>query len=335
MKTMILIPVFVIFFLFSSNLAFGESPSHVMTRPNNDDITVALNGEEGVVEILATTSPSEVNKIIATQGFGLDPTKPHAQWISSDGQTMITPNAFTHDATIYGFDTETINSRTATGIIPIATAMTPDDKFGTVANLLSSSISVVDLNDGTHIRDINLLGTYNPVVLAGINDGPGSLLGIDLGPVATGDVAALPIQTPIGPDGKYMVTANTLTSNIVITDVSSSNPDNWFIEAVLPCDPGCHGAQFGAKSDGGYYAYVSSKFANDLIVIDMDTLEIAGRILLNPDVGTVSDDTIVSLHGMGGQGLMPIPNVYNGWVQNLPDSWKDQLTDSQKNPLSP
>jgi hypothetical protein len=117
--------------------------------------------------------------------------------------------------------------------------------------------------------------------------------------------------------------------------VSDEDPTQWFIAETLPCDPGCHGVQFGAKSGDGYYAYVSSKFANDLIVIDMDTLDIAGRILLNTDVGTVSDDTIVSLHGMGGQGVMPIPNVYNGWVQNLPDEWKDELSDSQKNPLSP
>jgi plastocyanin len=323
-----------------SQMKVGESPSHVMTRPNNDDITVALNGEEGVVEILATTSPSDVNRIIAMQGYGLDPTHPHAQWISSDGQTMITPNAFTHDATIYGFDTETISSRTATGILPIATAMTPDDEFGTVANLLSSTITVVDLDDGSYITDINLLGDYNPVILVGINDDDGLLetaLSVDLGlgVLATTDVSALPIQTPISPDGQYMVTANTLTATVSITDVSDEDPENWFIAETLPCDPGCHGVQFGAKSGDGYYAYVSSKFANDLIVIDMDTLDIAGRILLNTDVGTVSDDTIVSLHGMGGQGVMPIPNVYNGWVQNLPDEWKDELSDSQKNPLSP
>jgi plastocyanin len=320
-----------------SQMKVGESPSHVMTRPNNDDITVALNGEEGVAEILATTSPSDVNRIIAMQGYGLDPTHPHAQWISSDGQTMITPNAFTHDATIYGFDTETISSRTSTGILPLATAMTPDDEFGAVANLLSSTITVVDLDDGSKITDINLLGDYNPAVLVGINDSGGLLsgLGVDLGVLATTDVSALPIQTPISPDGQYMVTANTLTATVSIVDVSDEDPNNWFIAETLPCDPGCHGVQFGAKSGDGYYAYVSSKFANDLIVIDMDSLEIDGRILLNTDVGTVSDDTIVALHGMGGQGVMPIPNVYNGWVQNLPDDWKDELSDSQKNPLSP
>ena len=50
-----------------SQMKVGESPSNVMTRPNNDDITVALNGEEGVAEIFATDSPSDVNRIIAMQ----------------------------------------------------------------------------------------------------------------------------------------------------------------------------------------------------------------------------------------------------------------------------
>jgi len=35
---------------------------------------------------------------------------------------------------------------------------------------------------------------------------------------------------------------------------------------------------------------------------------------------------------MGGQGVLPIPVVYNGWVQNLPQAWKDQLTPAQQNP---
>jgi len=36
----------------------------------------------------------------------------------------------------------------------------------------------------------------------------------------------------------------------------------------------------------------------------------------------VSDARIVGNAGTGGQGLLPIPVVYNGWVQNLPPSGK-------------
>jgi hypothetical protein len=36
---------------------------------------------------------------------------------------------------------------------------------------------------------------------------------------------------------------------------------------------------------------------------------------------------------MGGQGVLPIPLVYNGWVQKLPASWKALLTPKQQNPI--
>jgi hypothetical protein len=36
---------------------------------------------------------------------------------------------------------------------------------------------------------------------------------------------------------------------------------------------------------------------------------------------------------MGGQGILPIPVVYNGWVQHLPEEWQEKLTSKQLNPI--
>jgi hypothetical protein len=33
-------------------------------------------------------------------------------------------------------------------------------------------------------------------------------------------------------------------------------------------------------------------------------------------------------------GVLPIPVVYNGYVQNLPEEWKNQLTAKQQDPTS-
>lgn len=49
--------------------------------------------------------------------------------------------------------------------------------------------------------------------------------------------------------------------------------------------------------------------------------------------GTKSDDSVCAYAGMGGQGVLPIPLVYNGWVQKLPDFWKHQLTHDQRHPF--
>jgi hypothetical protein len=125
--------------------------------------------------------------------------------------------------------------------------------------------------------------------------------------------------------GQSIIVIDTLTDRVV---------------KMLPCDPGCHGANFGAKKGGGYYAYVTSKFSNELIVVDVDPnndgnvsdAEVAGRVSLVSNSNTQTDDRISGLAGYGGQGVLAIPNVYNSWVKNLPDEWKSQLTPAQQNP---
>jgi hypothetical protein len=52
---------------------------------------------------------------------------------------------------------------------------------------------------------------------------------------------------------------------------------------------------------------------------------IAGRVTLTARQVTARDAAITGNAGMGGQGLLAIPVVYNGWVQKLPKSWKQQL----------
>jgi hypothetical protein len=78
-----------------------------------------------------------------------------------------------------------------------------------------------------------------------------------------------------------------------------------------------------------------------MIVVDIDPngdgniadAGIAGDVALVAGNNTAIDDTVSSLPGFGGQGVLAIPVVYNGWVQNLPTKWKKGLTDAQKNPI--
>jgi hypothetical protein len=169
------------------------------------------------------------------------------------------------------------------------------------------------------LSTIDLLQNYDPIT--GTISGP---------------VGGLPIQTPVSPDGRYMVTANTLTATITITDTATDR-----LVAMVPGDAGTHGVQFGAKRGGGYYAYVGNKFANTMLVVDADPngdgvftdAAVVGRILLTAGPNTATDARIRGLAGMGGQGVLAIPVPYNGWVQQLPDEWKALLTESQLNPI--
>jgi YVTN family beta-propeller protein len=297
------------------NVKVGEAPSHVMTRVDNDHLHVALDGsdEHDAVVELAPGGGTILRTIDIDEGH------PHAHWMGHDGKTMVTPNTFTADSTIYDFKTDSVRELVHVGNLPIATGMMPDDKKYYVANFLDSSVNVIDTATGAVLKTINLIANYDPIA--------GSV---------TGPVGGLPIQTPVSPNGRVMITANVLTATITLIDTKTDT-----LVAMLPCDPGCHGVQWGAKRGGGYYAYVSSKFSNTLLVVDPDPdndgdlseAKIVGRVLLTAAPSTKTDDQIVGNAGMGGQGVLPIPVVYNGWVQKLPERFKRELTHRQRNPF--
>src|SRR5215207_7227994 len=298
------------------NIEVGHDPSHVMTNTKTDELMVVLHGEQGVA-VLGPKGES-IKKVIPIQFPGLDPSHSHGYWMTADGHYMVTPDEFTGTATIYDMMEDKIIEKIKTGHSPIAVGMIPDGTKSYVADFFDSTVSVIDTANGTLLKTINLLENYDPI--SGNINGP---------------IGFLPIQTPVSPDGQYMVTANTGSATITIIDTEKDE-----LVKVLPCSAGCHGVNFGAKKDGGYYAYVTSSFSNDLIVVDGDPnndgdpidAEISGRITLIGSPETQKDDKIESLKGTGGQGVLGIPVVYNGWVQNLPSDWKSLLTQEQQNP---
>ncbi len=304
------------------DIRVGDSPAHVMTLPTTDEILVTLNGENGLARI--QPGSFEVQGRTMTQPPGASNANPHGHWIKYDGSIVSTSNIGTHDAGIYDTTTGAIKSRTPTGpgAHPIAAGMTSEKLY--MANLLNHSMSVVRMSDGELLSTINFIADYDPIG-GGLTDNDGN------GQLAIG---VLPIQTPVSPDGRAVVTAH-LLGMITIVDTQTDE-----IVAMLPCPQGCHGVNFGAKQGGGYYAYVTTQFANVLTVVDIDPngdgdlsdAKVAGLISMVSDDNLPVDDTISGMRGQGGQGVLAIPNVYNGWVQGLPDNWKTGLTAEQLNP---
>jgi len=307
------------------NIHVGHAPAHVMTRVDTDQVHVSLNGDDAIIEL--NPGKLEFSRRIFTQFEGDLPAQPHAHWMSFDGKTMVTPNSNTNDSTEIDIQKGKPVDKTPTGTLPIASSIMPDASKYYVSNYLDSTITCISLKAPACIHGHHKHMTKNIPLLANYNAISGEI---------KGPVGALPIQTPVSPDGKFVVTANTLTATITIIDTATDT-----LVAMLPCSAGCHGVNFGAKKGGGYYAYVSSKFSNDLVVVDLNgaASTIVGRILLVGDSNTKSDDSVDSnfngLAGMGGQGVLPVPNVYNGWVQNLPRAWKHQLTAEQRQPVPP
>jgi len=309
-------------------LEIGHDPAHVMTRVNTGQVHVGLNGEDDVVELDRIEGGLlRFHRKISMQLDPLhpgNPTQPHAHWMGYDGMTMATPNANTNDSSLFDFEQNKVVSKLSTGALSIAVGMMPDSSKYYVSNYLGHGLTVINMKTQTVMKQISLLGSYNPI------NGSG---GFCEGPTCR--IGGLPVQTPVSPDGKFVIVGNTLGGTITIVDTNTDE-----VVKVLPCDPGCHGVNFGAKKGGGYYAYVTSKFANRLIVLDYDPngdgnandAVIAGWAVLANDTAP-NDDKITENNGQGGQGVMPIPNVYNGWVQQLPRTWKAQLTDAQRHPF--
>jgi len=299
------------------NVNVGDDPSHVMTSTTTDELYIALHGEQGV----AVLSPKgeSLEKVIPMQFPGQDPTHPHGHWMDAGDRYLVTPDEFSGTSTIYNMKQNKIIGKVKIGSSPIAIGMMPDGSKSYVADFFDSTISVIDTANASLLKKINLLENYDPI--SGNISGP---------------IGFLPIQTPVSPDGQYMVTANTGSGTITIVDTETDE-----LVKSLPCSAGCHGVNFGAKKGGGYYAYVSSSFSNDMIVVDGDPnndgdpsdATVVGRVALIASPETQMDDTISGLAGTGGQGVLPIPVIYNGWVQNLPDAWKDGLTAEQRNPI--
>jgi hypothetical protein len=313
------------------NIDVGEAPAHVMTRVDTDQVHVSINGEDSVVEL----SPFGVgiDRRIATQFPNERPAQPHAHWMSFDGHTMVTPNSNTNDSTRIDIPSGTIAAKTLTGALPIASGMMPDASKYYVSNYLDSTITCISIGPPSCTAGASTVATKNISLLLGGT----TLANYDpIGGSGFSTSGALPIQTPVSPNGKFVITAATLTGTITIIDTATDE-----LVRVLPCSAGCHGVNFGAKKGGGYYAYVSSKFSNDVIVVDPDPnddgnvsdAQIVGRIVVVAGPATAVDDAVVANAGMGGQGVLPIPLVYNGWVQKLPNFWKKQLTPSQRNPI--
>jgi|CXWL01.1.fsa_nt_gi DNA-binding beta-propeller fold protein YncE len=315
------------------NITVGEAPAHVMTRVDTDQVHVSLNGEDAVIEL--NPGRLEFSRRIFTQYPGQDPAQPHAHWMSFDGKKMVTPNSNTNDSTRIDLISGRIKDKEKTGTLPIATGMMPDASKYYVSNYLDSTITCISIGapacntPSGKVDKKNIPLLLGGTTLANYNPFATPLSGGVTDMLSSG---ALPIQTPVSPDGKFVVTANTLSGTITFIDTATDT-----LVKVLPCSAGCHGVNFGAKKGGGYLAYVSSKFSNDLIVVDLDSKSEVGRVVLVADEKTKSDDSVdvdfKSLAGMGGQGVLPVPNVYNGWVQNLPRAWKYQLTHDQRHPF--
>ncbi len=331
------------------SIDIGEAPTHIVTIPDQTSaqfgvLTTPLSADNDLVKMRDAAGLSVTGKVPTGAGRN----HPHGHWISADGKKIVVPNVFKGLGIAGSISIMDAGSGAVlkeiryapTGlesalVLPIASGIKGSSK-AYVTSLASGQVSVVDLNLMKLVKNISV--TFTPDGLQG--------LGIF-------DTLQVPIQPPVSPDGRFVgVAVLSLTTvprpptgsadHVAIIDTATDT-----VVKYVPTPAGTHGAHWGAKLGGGYYLYITNQHSNALTVIDADPnndgnasdAAVVGRILLsNGSAGAGATD------GTGGQGLKPLPNVYDGWVQDTValsgtgklstevEGWMAALTAKQRNP---
>ncbi|MBI2919081.1 MAG: hypothetical protein HYY01_13985 [Chloroflexi bacterium] len=330
-------------------IEIGEAPTHIVTIPDQASaqfgiLTTPLSADDDLVKMLDAGGLSVVSKSPTGAGHN----HPHGHWISADGKKIVVPNVFkglgiagsisimdaASGAVLKEIRHQPQGLESAL-LLPIASGIKGSSK-AYVTSLASGQVSVVDLNLMKLVKNISV--TFTP------NGLQGPQFGIF-------DTLQVPIQPPVSPDGRFVgVAVLSLTTvpraptgsadHVAIIDTATDT-----VVKYLATPAGTHGAHWGAKKGGGYYLYVTNQHSNALTIIDADPngdggasdAAVVGRIVLaNGSAGAGVTD------GTGGQGLKPMPNMYDGWVQDTvalsgsgqlsPEvqGWVDALTPSQR-----
>jgi hypothetical protein len=173
------------------NITIGDSPAHVMTRLDTDQVHVSLNGAGSVEEY----NPSlTFSRSIPTQYAGENPAQPHAHWMSFDGKTMVTPNSNTNDSTRTDLVPGTIAAKKHTGWLPIASSIMPDASNYYVSNYLDSTITCISIVAGACKNDAGVGVEIKTIALLVPGTGTGTTAGLaNYDPI-------LNIRRPANPD---------------------------------------------------------------------------------------------------------------------------------------
>lgn len=334
----------------------GEAPTHIVTIPTPGSsergiLTVPLSAENNFVKV---EDGVDGLKIIDEEPTGESRNHPHGHWLTCGrGDRMVVPNVFKGmgvAGSISILDTFTGNvlkefiqdsDDPPRSVIQMPLAVGECHVNGIskayVANAVSGYVTVIDVDAMQILKNI-------PVTVT-----PDGQTGKDIL-----HTLQVPIQTPVSSGERFVATA--ILSLTTVPNAKSNSTDYVVIidtitdeiVAYLPTPGGTHGVNWGAKLGGGYYAYVTSQFANVLAIIDPDPnndgkgpdAAVVGTILLtngSKDAG-VTD-------GTGGQGIKPLPITHDGWIQPTVElagtgvlsaeveGWISQLTPQQKNPV--
>ncbi len=341
------------------SITVGEAPTHIITIPTlcstqQGTLTIPLSAENNMVKVEDT---DDGLNIVDSRPTGEDRNHPHGHWITCGrGDFTVVPNVFKglglagSVSIIETLSGDVIEEFTHDPNDPIRSALLMPVAVGEchvhidgvhvhkayVANIVSGMVTVIDVDSRTLLTNIPV--TFTPDGQLGFN-----LL----------HTLQAPIQTPVSPDGRFVVTAVLSLTTVdrpptgAADHVAVIDAQTDTVAAFLPAPAGTHGVNWGAKFGGGYYAYVSNQHANAMTVVDPDPngdgdavdAAVVGTIVLSNGSAAAGPTD-----GTGGQGIKPLPVTHDGWIQPTVallgtgalsaevEGWLNQLTPEQQDP---
>lgn len=279
-------------------IAVGDGPHEVAVSPDGKTAVVCNYGTRTPGNSLSVIDlPTQI--VTKTIDLG-EYKRPHGILFFADGQRIVVTSEVAKKLLIVDLvKGEVIKAIATEGEISHMVVLSPDGRRAYVANLGSSSISVIDLESGTFI--------------ARIATGEGSE-GVDVSPdgkeiwvgnrvannvtivdattlkvVYTMDCATFPIRCKFTPDGRYVLVSCASSGDVVVFDAKQRTlikRISMELKALEGTKDRLFGDRFGDSPvpvgilipPDGLHAYVANTNADIITVIDLKTFEIVDRL---------------------------------------------------------
>jgi DNA-binding beta-propeller fold protein YncE len=220
-------------------------------------VAVAPDGEAFVTvnaeRNIAVIDPKTMD---VTRRINFEGLGPHGVWLDQAGTVGVTALTLSSQAGLFDPRTGQVLAELPVSKLPLAAYITSDGKKAYVPGALGGEITVIDVAKREVAKTI-------------------------------ANVGKVLIQVPFTPDDKLAVQASTGNGEVIFVDAERDE-----IIKRIKTHAGAHGVAIGDKAGGGWYAYVSHKYADVLTVVDLDTLEVAGE---------------VKMPASGGNGIAAVP----------------------------
>ena len=285
-----------------STLATGTGPHEVVTTADGRWAVVANYGGRSAAGASLTVVDVPAGHVVRTIDLGPH-RRPHGlAWAGAD-RLLVTAED-DRALLVVAFPEGTVERVIPTGQeLSHMVAATPDGRRAFVANIGSGSVTVLDLENGKKIRDVPTGAGAEGVEVSPdgtrvyvTNREADTVTTLDaetLAVLATAESRSFPIRAAVTPDGRQVLVSNARSGTLSVLDAREPGKIARTIElGDLRRTAGADGAagerllEFGESpvpigieiSPDGRRAYVAASTADAVVVIDLVSFEVVGKL---------------------------------------------------------